>query len=83
MKAEYCHRFLPAVSLCALVSGCAYFEPTVALRRKSTVSGSDGLLPPPRVGSWGDDRALRTPWHETVVYEVHVKGFTRQHPLVP
>src|SRR5208337_1684618 len=33
--------------------------------------------------SWGDDRALRTPWHETVVYEVHVKGFTRQHPLVP
>ena len=33
--------------------------------------------------SWGDDRAPRTPWHETVVYEVHVKGFTRQHPLVP
>jgi glycogen operon protein len=33
--------------------------------------------------SWGDDRAPRTPWHETVVYEVHVKGFTRQHSLVP
>jgi isoamylase len=33
--------------------------------------------------SWGDDRAPRTPWHETVVYEVHVKGFTRQHPQVP
>jgi len=33
--------------------------------------------------SWGDDRAPRTPWHETVIYEVHVKGFTRQHPLVP
>jgi isoamylase len=33
--------------------------------------------------SWGDDRAPRTPWHETVIYEVHVKGFTRRHPLVP
>jgi isoamylase len=33
--------------------------------------------------SWGDDHPPRTPWHETVVYEVHVRGFTRQHPLVP
>src|ERR1700761_2632884 len=23
---------------------------------------------------WGDDRPLRTPWHETVLYECHVKG---------
>jgi isoamylase len=29
---------------------------------------------------WGNDRAPRTPWHETVVYELHVKGFTKQHP---
>jgi glycogen operon protein len=27
--------------------------------------------------TWGDDRPPRTPWHETVVYEVHVKGFTK------
>jgi isoamylase len=32
---------------------------------------------------WGDDRAPRTPWHETVVYELHIKGFTKQHPGVP
>ena len=25
---------------------------------------------------WGD-RPLRTPWHDTVIYEVHVKGFTK------
>ena len=31
---------------------------------------------------WKDDRLPRTPWHETVVYELHVKGFTRQHPNV-
>ncbi|MDR3405960.1 MAG: glycogen debranching protein GlgX [Chthoniobacter sp.] len=32
---------------------------------------------------WGGDHPLRTPWHETVVYELHVKGFTQQHPDVP
>ena len=31
----------------------------------------------------GDDRQLRTAWEETVIYEVHVKGFTQQHPDVP
>jgi glycogen operon protein len=29
------------------------------------------------------DRTPGTPWHETVVYELHVKGFTQQHPDVP
>ena len=32
---------------------------------------------------WGDDRLLKTPWNETVIYEVHVKGMTMQHPDVP
>jgi isoamylase len=33
---------------------------------------------------WGDDnRPLRTPWHETVLYEAHVKGMTMLHPEVP
>ena len=32
---------------------------------------------------WRNDRHPRTPWHETVVYEVHVKGFTARHPDVP
>ncbi|SEM80472.1 glycogen debranching protein GlgX [Nitrosomonas marina] len=33
--------------------------------------------------TWEDDRPPRTPWHETIIYELHVKGFTRLHPLVP
>jgi len=33
--------------------------------------------------TWGDDRPPRTPWHETVIYELHVKGFTILHPDVP
>ena len=33
--------------------------------------------------TWGEDRPLRTPWNETIIYEVHVKGFTARHPDVP
>jgi glycogen operon protein len=33
--------------------------------------------------SWGGDRPLGTPWSKTVIYEVHVKGFTARHPDVP
>lgn len=32
---------------------------------------------------WGDDQLLKTPWHETVIYEMHVKGFTKLHPDIP
>ena len=32
---------------------------------------------------WGGDQLLQTPWHETVIYEVHVKGFTKLHPDIP
>jgi len=33
--------------------------------------------------TWGDDAPPRTPWHETIIYEIHVKGFTQLHPDVP
>ena len=33
--------------------------------------------------TWGDDRPRRTPWHETLIYELHVKGFTQLNPYVP
>jgi len=32
---------------------------------------------------WDGDRSPGTPWHRSVVHEVHVKGFTRGHPDVP
>ena len=32
---------------------------------------------------WGNDRHPRTQWHETIIYEVHVKGFSINHPEVP
>ena len=33
--------------------------------------------------SWGRDQAPRHPRHQSVLYEVHVKGFTMRHPDVP
>ncbi|GIX28169.1 MAG: glycogen operon protein GlgX homolog [Burkholderiales bacterium] len=33
--------------------------------------------------TWGDDRRPDIPWHETIIYELHVKGFTMLHPEVP
>ncbi len=32
---------------------------------------------------WGNDRRLRIPWEETIVYECHVKGFTAKLPGIP
>jgi len=32
---------------------------------------------------WAADRRPHTPWHETIIYEAHVKGFTMRHPGVP
>ena len=32
---------------------------------------------------WDNDHPPRTSWHDTVIYEVHVKGFTQLHPDVP
>ena len=33
--------------------------------------------------TWSGDKCLCTPWHETVIYELHVKGFTYRHPDIP
>ncbi len=32
---------------------------------------------------WQDDRPPRRPYHESVIYEAHVKGMTQQHPDIP
>jgi isoamylase len=33
--------------------------------------------------NWDHDRAPRTPYHQTVIYEAHVRGITKRHPAVP
>ncbi len=32
---------------------------------------------------WGDDRPPDTAWNDTIIYELHVKGFTALHPDIP
>ncbi|MGE3783054.1 MAG: glycogen debranching protein GlgX [Alphaproteobacteria bacterium] len=48
---------------------------------------SAGFVPKCRVVdpafTWGDDRPPRTGWERTIVYELHVRGYTMRHPDVP
>ena len=32
---------------------------------------------------WNGDRPPAVPWRDTLIYELHVKGFTQLHPAVP
>jgi glycogen operon protein len=32
---------------------------------------------------WEGDRPLEIPWNRTIIYELHVKGFTQRHPEIP
>jgi len=32
---------------------------------------------------WSGDELLKTPTHESIIYEAHVRGFTMQHPDIP
>ncbi|HEV7622402.1 MAG TPA: glycogen debranching enzyme GlgX, partial [Flavisolibacter sp.] len=32
---------------------------------------------------WEDDKPLNIPYHQTIIYETHVKGFTFRHPEIP
>jgi isoamylase len=40
------------------------------------------VIPDPSF-DWGDDASPLTPLSESVIYELHVKGFTQTHPDVP
>src|SRR6185503_8342028 len=33
--------------------------------------------------TWGNDQAPHVPWEKTIIYELHVKGFTKRMPGVP
>ncbi|QKV70995.1 glycogen debranching protein GlgX [Streptomyces harbinensis] len=37
----------------------------------------------PWTDPWADDRRPKTPWADSIVYELHVRGFTRRHPGIP
>jgi isoamylase len=53
------------------------------------ISGLDSAAAMPRCVvvdhsfPWGDDRRPNTAWADTIIYELHVKGFTKRHPDIP
>ena len=32
---------------------------------------------------WGNDKAPKIPYHQSIIYETHLKGFTQLHPEIP
>jgi glycogen operon protein len=90
------HRFNPAkllVDPCAqALSGEFSWHPSLqgALRGRDDHPSPDDSAPHvPRAVvvdgnfDWAKVRSPNVPWRDTVIYEVHVKGFTQLHPSVP
>ncbi len=60
-------------------------DPEADLSRDDRDSGPfmpKGIVVDPAF-SWGDDRLPRRAWDETVIYEVHVKGFSKLWEVLP
>ena len=51
--------------------------------RRDNASGMPKSVVVDTAFTWGDDRAPRTSWRDTVIYETHVRGFTMQYPGIP
>jgi isoamylase len=90
------HRFNPAKLLidpcAAALAGEIDWHPSL----NGAAPGNDGVPDPgdsaahvPRCRvvdpafDWGGVRSPNVPWRDTIVYELHVKGFTQRHPDVP
>ncbi|HTX59398.1 MAG TPA: glycogen debranching protein GlgX [Verrucomicrobiae bacterium] len=50
--------------------------------RRDNAAGMPKCVVVDRSFTWGDDSLLHTRWHELIVYETHVRGFTMRHPGV-
>jgi len=55
----------------------------LAMDRRDSAAGMPKCRVIDPAFTWGDDRRPNVPWHDTVIYELHVKGFTMRHPEVP
>ncbi|MEJ7731031.1 MAG: glycogen debranching protein GlgX, partial [Polyangiaceae bacterium] len=50
---------------------------------RDNAAGAPKSIVVDNVFNWENDRAPRIAWAQTIIYEVHVKGFTMRHPDVP
>ena len=51
--------------------------------RRDNASGMPKSVVHDAAFTWTGERRPATPWRDTVVYELHVRGFTMRHPAVP
>jgi len=51
--------------------------------RRDNASGMPKCRVIDQAFTWGNDHPPDIPWHDMVIYELHVKGFTMQHPDIP
>ena len=51
--------------------------------RRDSAAGTPKCRVTDSAFTWGDDRPPRVPWHDTVIYEAHVRGLTMRHADVP
>jgi isoamylase len=90
------HRFNPAkllVDPCALaLHGDLRWHPALKGARhgddlQPDTNDSAPFVPKSRIVDtafdWGRVRSPNVPWRDTIVYELHVKGYTQRHPEVP
>jgi isoamylase len=57
-------------------------EGDLAIDERDNAAGAPKSVVVDNVFQWDNDRAPRTSWRNTVIYELHVKGFTKRHPDV-
>jgi isoamylase len=58
-------------------------EGDLAIDEQDNARGAPKSVVVDNVFVWDNDHMPRRPWRDTVIYEVHVKGFTMRHPDVP
>jgi isoamylase len=55
----------------------------LAMCEADSAAGAPKSVVVDNVFNWDNDKSPKTAWRDTVIYEVHVKGFTARHPDVP
>ncbi len=81
----YAHDIVGAVAWSDAHFGYRLGQPETDLvpDRRDNASGMPKCRVADPAFSWGDDKPPRIPWHEMVIYELHVRGFTINQPDVP
>ncbi|MEO7932490.1 MAG: glycogen debranching protein GlgX [Chthoniobacterales bacterium] len=80
-EVEWCDELLPYLPLPETAEPDDF--PTEPDLRDNAHAVPKSLVVDDRAFDWGGDRLLRTPWTETVIYEMHVKGFTKLCAQIP